>query len=417
MPEPALSLDDALNVSLHALLQDRRTLEECLAAYPQYAADLKPLLQTALLTRRLKKPVLNEDRVAALEERLMQAFPAAPALDETTPRRMARPSKTLFPAWMGRTAAIMLLVFLATLGTGGTTVAASANSVPGETLYSVKRAWEDIIVFFASLIGRTGDVWLHLAHVRWDELHTLAERQQPITTQEWQSFIQTVKMTLEKTPQSRADVVAVLAAAQTHMQTWPTPNATYNADLLLILTLSQSTNADIVSNPVATATSATLMLPAVAATVRDVNPPTLTLSIPFTSVPVITTQSAPTNTPTRTPTPSRTPTLTPTPTQTSTPFKPLPSATATYTRLPLLIPSQVIVLPTQPGSNSIPVTYGPNIPPILPTVSQGGGDIDPPYVPPDGTIDPVIRPTMRAVYATQTAIAAGVEKSATPSNP
>ena len=44
--------DDILDECLGRLLTGSETLEQCLASYPAHAAELKPLLETALETKR-----------------------------------------------------------------------------------------------------------------------------------------------------------------------------------------------------------------------------------------------------------------------------------------------------------------------------------------------------------------------------
>lgn len=407
-PEPSLSFDDTLNLSLQALIHERESLESCLEKYPQYAAELKPLLQTVLLTQRLKKPVMSAARVDALQERLMKAFPDAPTQHEDeTPTLPVRRPVVIFPAWMGRSAAIVALILLATFGAGGGTVAASANSVPGETLYSIKRAWENLILLVASLIGRMDDMHLHLAHVRWEELQTLSQREQPIPDFAWQSFLQSFSVAYQEADaQAQRDLRRVLTDIEQSADQTVLP-ANYRADLLMIL--YQGDQALIPSATQEAAATPIIVLPAISTSTPIPTEDLIVLGTP-TRLPIMVVDA----TATRTPTPSRTPTPTLTPSSTARPLTALPSPTATYTRLPLSIPSQVIVLPTQPDGSSISVTNSPDVP-LLPP-DPGSGEEDP-IVPPMGTFDPIIRPTMRAVYATQTALANGAEQSATPDTP
>lgn len=413
-PEPSLSFDDTLNLSLHALLHERQSLETCLEQYPHYAAELKPLLQTALLTQRLKKPVMSEARIAALEERLMRAFPAMPDQIEETPTQPAPVRRPIirFPEWLGRSAAIVALVLLATLGTGGGTVAASAHSVPGETLYGVKRAWEEFIVFIASLLGRLEDVRMHLARVRWEELEVLSQREQPISDGVWQGFIQSFSVAFEDADaQGQSDLMLVLSNIDKTVTQSVLPSS-YREDLLRLAFNPGAPRGDQLPDASMSATQEAVPTETVVVTLT----PTST-EAPTEALIVVTTPTGVNvivATVTRTPTPSRTPTPTFTPSSTFTPQTPFPSPTATYTRLPLPIPSQTPVIPTPQDVPSLPDVIGPDGQPLPP--DEGGGD-NPPVDVPVGTIDPVIRPTMRAVYATQTALASGAEKSATPEGP
>ena len=409
-PEPALSFDDTLNLSLQALLHDRDSLEVCLEKYPHYAAELKPLLQTALLTQRLRKPILSEARVNALQDRLMQAFPSVVEEDETPTQPVRRPVM-LFPAWMSRSAAIVALVLLAALGTGGGTVAASANSVPGETLYGVKRAWEEFILFFATLLGCLNEMQLHLARVRWEELQTLSQRDHTISDDLWNSFAIAFKSAYEEADtQTQSDLMRVMADVEMAVNQSVLP-ATYHAELLAILTPVQSGNTDQVALPVVTQEGVATEDPVLQATLTSTSVPTqaqIVLSTPTAPLMMIVDATA-----TRTPTPSRTPTPTYTPMNTPTPLTPLPSATATYT--PLFVPPTVVLIATEP--RGVPLGSNPGTNPSVPVSPSDPNAGGVPSVPVETTYDPIIRPTMRAVYATQTALAIEAEQTNTAEQP
>ncbi len=45
--------DDALDACLERLLVEGETLEQCLQSFPEYVAELKPLLETALSVKQV----------------------------------------------------------------------------------------------------------------------------------------------------------------------------------------------------------------------------------------------------------------------------------------------------------------------------------------------------------------------------
>lgn len=160
----AQDFDRILEECLAALTSGESSLDECLARYPAQAEELRPLLQVALLTKRLKVPAMPASKVDALETRLRnQPAPVRP---------IYRPN---FLAPYQKLAAMIALVFVLTVGTGAGAVAASANSVPGDFLYPLKRLWEAIMLALASLNASQDDVWLRLAETRLDEAERLAE--------------------------------------------------------------------------------------------------------------------------------------------------------------------------------------------------------------------------------------------------
>jgi hypothetical protein len=161
---------NVLSDCLDAVLTGQRTVAQCVADHPDHADQLRAELHVAVLTSRLKSPRMPRESVLALEERLRAHMAERPPAE---PRRSARVIR--FPA-ISRAAAAILIVLLLAFGGGGGVVAASADSVPGDTLYGVKRAWENVIVLIATVTGRLGEVWLHLAQTRLDEMVILAER-------------------------------------------------------------------------------------------------------------------------------------------------------------------------------------------------------------------------------------------------
>ena len=78
-------LDHVLDESLTLLREGRATLEECLARYPEHAAELRPLLGLALQVHRLPKPTARPAAFAAGKQRMLQAL-------AEKKRRQARPS-------------------------------------------------------------------------------------------------------------------------------------------------------------------------------------------------------------------------------------------------------------------------------------------------------------------------------------
>lgn len=157
--------EDVLQRCLQAVKDGSLTIDACARQYPQFADALSVELSTAHLVSRLSLQPMSNASVNALEQRLMQQaaeqFPSGSA-------RIVR----FMPAQIGKIAAAILLVAILTLSGGGV-VAASADDLPGEPLYNVKRLWENLIAALAGLIGMLDDVWLQLAETRLDEVIAL----------------------------------------------------------------------------------------------------------------------------------------------------------------------------------------------------------------------------------------------------
>lgn len=124
MDDLELALDDCLQ----QLASGTSSLGQCLARYPRYAAELRPLLETALRlqqTRSIRPSGAMRDRARAELTGYMKTHPRRP-------RMKAIP----------KLATSMIVISLA-LASVGTAVAQAA--LPGQALYGVKlyteRAW------------------------------------------------------------------------------------------------------------------------------------------------------------------------------------------------------------------------------------------------------------------------------------
>jgi hypothetical protein len=161
-------LDNIVEECLDAILRGETTLAECLNRYPEQAAELKTLLQMALLTSRLKSPQMSAASVQALDKRLRAQMQSG-----KTPRIQAK--VITWQPFVRLAAAIFIIALLAFGGSAGL-VSASSSTLPGDTLYPVKRAWESARVVAASVVGQQDDVWLDIAETRWEEVNRLDDQ-------------------------------------------------------------------------------------------------------------------------------------------------------------------------------------------------------------------------------------------------
>jgi hypothetical protein len=123
-------LVDALEHSL-ARLEAGQSLEDCLQAYPELADGLRPLLETALRAIAARPSEIPRDVLQRSRARLLSQALSIPTVANS--RRLQRPR--LVPV-----IAATVLVLL----TGSRVIAASAQSLPGDLLYPVKRTVERV---------------------------------------------------------------------------------------------------------------------------------------------------------------------------------------------------------------------------------------------------------------------------------
>ncbi|MFZ6031423.1 MAG: DUF5666 domain-containing protein, partial [Chloroflexota bacterium] len=169
-------------------LRAGHTLEDCLAEYPEQAEQLRPLLEMALELGRSPRFETRTEAFSAGRQRMLEALDGqrvaanAATAPESGRRNFAREQKTAvssgrFPRYAGQiqtffrgkivaklapmlarkesvpmklvfSVVLSLAVVLFTLVTAVGNV--SAASLPGDALYPVKRAQENVQLFFAS---------------------------------------------------------------------------------------------------------------------------------------------------------------------------------------------------------------------------------------------------------------------------
>ena len=127
---------DILDDCIDRVLQGE-SMEQCLARYPEQAAELEPLLRVALSARKTSSAVEPRPDFKARVRHEVQS-------QLRSKGRKPEPERALVLHWMPRWAmAAVTLVFVVLLA-GTTTVAASSGSLPGDTLYPVKTATEQV---------------------------------------------------------------------------------------------------------------------------------------------------------------------------------------------------------------------------------------------------------------------------------
>ncbi len=141
-------------------------IESCLEDYPDHAEELKPLLMASQSALSLSSIQVPREFKEAARSRVLKAV-----------YEQGRPEGTIswlpamsrrFKAWATVAAALVLVIGL---GTG--TVQASSNSLPGDTLYSVKQAIENVRLNLAFSDSAKARLHVRLAEKRVEEMNRL----------------------------------------------------------------------------------------------------------------------------------------------------------------------------------------------------------------------------------------------------
>jgi hypothetical protein len=160
----AKDFDSILNECIEAIVNEGATVESCLRFHPQYAGELKPLLETVYLASGAAsvKP-RNDFRIKARYE-------FQEALREREPRPERRGFMWWRPQWV-----VTLVSVLVLLAGGSGTVAAASGSMPDEPLYPVKLATETVrLALTPSEIGKA-EVYASIIDERIEEIARMAE--------------------------------------------------------------------------------------------------------------------------------------------------------------------------------------------------------------------------------------------------
>jgi hypothetical protein len=186
MHNPSTRFEDILDDYVTAIQEQRKTVAECLAQYPDLREELEPLLR---LTVRLQaartlqaspelrrvSPIRVRNLVAAWPRRVERAI-TIPNLPRVVYRRL----QAVFSTWRKLPAAVTIgVVFAAWLLVGGGVVYASTDALPGDVLYPVKRTVESMQLAVSR--NDASDARLHLAFasMRLDEVAALLEKGRP----------------------------------------------------------------------------------------------------------------------------------------------------------------------------------------------------------------------------------------------
>ncbi|MFQ5593440.1 MAG: DUF5667 domain-containing protein [Anaerolineae bacterium] len=167
-----MNLTDALERCLQDL-EAGATVDECVARYPEFTDELRPLLQTATALREAPHVAPSLSFKQATRKRILNLPPADSSFVARDGRFRETPALPwwqrlgqlrLGPAVAGAMAAIVFLILLT-----GTAVSAAGGSTPDSPLYPVKRLTERVqLALTGDTIDQT-DLHLRFAQRRIDE--------------------------------------------------------------------------------------------------------------------------------------------------------------------------------------------------------------------------------------------------------
>jgi len=216
MTEP--DLEAILDECLQNMSTPGESIERCLQRYPQYAGQLAPLVQVADHIRRTSHPMLSASATQAIEQRLLRK---AGELRQSRAKPGLRP---LSLSWrpLVTIAAVLIVVLALVLAGGGGIVYASTDSLPGDPLYGIKRAAEQVQLFFAPAGTRRAELHLKFAERRLEETQALVETRGKVDEETLAAIAQETELALEEVegvhPADRSELVEKLISLTERQQ-------------------------------------------------------------------------------------------------------------------------------------------------------------------------------------------------------
>ena len=155
--------ENILDECLEKMLQGK-TVEECLADYPDHAAALEPMLRTVAQTRTAANISPRPD----FKDKARHEFQAAIREMQPAPRR------GFFPNW--KPVWVTLAALVAIIVAGGGTIYAASNSLPDSPLYQIKLATESVrLALTPSEVGKA-ELYAEFADERVEEIVKMAKK-------------------------------------------------------------------------------------------------------------------------------------------------------------------------------------------------------------------------------------------------
>lgn len=156
---------EILNQCLQAIERRQATVETCVARYPDFA-ELSDLLHAAMFMQELPQPSLAMQDKAAIRQQVLAQYQSKSA-------RKTKPSMSV-PRWF-RVVLIASLSCLFLFWGSGIVARAAKSAVPGDGLYGLKRAIEQVPLLFADAPERSV-ILRRLAYTRLAEMSRLSSR-------------------------------------------------------------------------------------------------------------------------------------------------------------------------------------------------------------------------------------------------
>lgn len=206
-----MNIEQALADCLQEIEEKGATPQECLSRYPELREELAPLLALALRLRQASQVNLPEKSQREMRLRLMRL---------PLPQTEVKP--VFFPRMVWQMARVLVVLTLAFLTLGAGLALASEGSIPGDTLYPLKRTLEEVALSLAPSPETEASLRLVFAERRLQEATSLAQRGEGEIAQqlvnEYRGELEAVLRLIPQEQVPSGEEASITNALQDHLQ-------------------------------------------------------------------------------------------------------------------------------------------------------------------------------------------------------
>ncbi len=326
-------------------LEAGASLKDILASYPPEVADeLAPMLALASALQSFPEPPPRDPaRVAAgrraflAQAAELRAASQRPSLLQRAQEALAAIARSLTPSWQRAAVALATLVILVVFGR--TMVVMASQTIPGDTLYPVKRAMEGVALLVTFSPEEREALRAEYIQRRQQEVAEVLARRRVVEQVDVVGYIVDIRGETWRVDGHTVHVPKDLRISGTPaIGLWAEIVASAPGDGSLIardVVVKSAAPVSTIPTPTPTPTPSPTATATDTPTPIPTATPTATWTPTFTATPSPTPTPRPTDTPTWTPSPTATSTPTPTATPTATPT-PTPTVTPTSMHVPAL---------------------------------------------------------------------------------
>jgi len=171
-------------------MQAGKSLEECLAQFPEYRNELKPMLDMSVHLGKLETP---EPSVATINNALFEIGQRAGKQQQTEKKSGLFLPEFIRKPWVFRSINALLVVVVLFFGLS----TASANSVPGDILYPFKKLTENVQFLLTTGKQDRAELRLTFSEKRLKELSELYRKTGQVDENLIQAMLKDAEASLE----------------------------------------------------------------------------------------------------------------------------------------------------------------------------------------------------------------------------